>query len=210
MKIGYLRVSTEDQSHDRQIDALNLVCDRHYIEVFSARTTNRPVFQSVLRMLKQGDTLVVSSIDRAFRSTVDAITQADKLRERGIEFQILNMAIDTGTADGKLAYTIVAAVAEHERSRISERTKQGLRAARKRGAILGRPRKLTKPKVMDAIRRLAIGGVCIDEIALEHDVHPRSLRRAIQEIETAESRETAMRKSCQLAVKEAAVATEIN
>lgn len=179
MKIGYLRVSTEDQNPDRQVDALKLVCDRYYIEKFSAQTQNRPVFQSVLRMLKRGDTLAVSSIDRAFRSTVDAITQADKLRERGIEFQILNMAIDTSTADGKLAYTIVAAVAEHERSRISERTKQGLRAARKRGATLGRPRKLTKRNVIDAIRRLNIGDVSIDEIAQEHEVHPRSLRRAI-------------------------------
>lgn len=207
MKIGYLRVSTEDQNSDRQADALNMVCDRCCIEKFSAKTMNRPVFQSVLRMLKQGDTLVVSSIDRAFRSTVDAITQADKLRERGIEFQILNMAIDTGTADGKLAYTIVAAVAEHERSRISERTKQGLRAARIRGVILGRPRKLTKLKVIDAIRRLNIGGVCIDELAIEHNVHPRSLRRAIQEYETAASLGTALRKGSQPAAgEEAAVA----
>ena len=180
MKIGYLRVSTEDQNPDRQIDAIKLVCDQYYVEKFSAKTQNRPIFKSVLKKLKPGDTLVVLSIDRAFRSTVDAINQADKFRERGIEFQILNMAIDTSTADGKLAYTIIAAVAEHESARISERTKQGLKATRLRGVTLGRPTKLTKNQVIDAIRRLEFGKTSVDELALEHDMHPRSLRRSIK------------------------------
>lgn len=180
MKLGYLRVSTEEQNPDRQIDALEAICDALFIEKFSAKTQNRPVFKSVLQKLNNGDTLVVLSIDRAFRSTVDAITQADMLAERGIEFQIVNMAIDTSTADGKLAYTIVAAVAEHESSRISERTKQGLKAAVKRGAILGRPRKLNSDDVLSAIMRLKGRLASLDELANEYNLHPRSLRRAIK------------------------------
>lgn len=179
MKLGYLRVSTEEQNPDRQIDALKSICDELYIEKFSAKTQNRPIFKSVLSKLRKGDTLVVLSIDRAFRSTVDAINQADRLRSLGIEFQIVNMAMDTSTADGKLAYTIMAAVAQHESDRISERTKQGIRAARKRGAILGRPRKLSAADVRSIEIKLDMGETSLSEIANEFGVHPRSIQRAV-------------------------------
>ncbi len=183
MKIGYLRISTEEQRPDRQIDGLTPICDEIRIEKISAASRTRPVFDALLHDLQQGDTLVVWDLDRAFRSTVDAITHAEKLRERGIEFQIVTLGVDTGTADGKLIYTMIAALAEHERNRLSERTKEGLAAARRRGTRLGRPPKLTKGQILFAKKQISEEGACIKELAARNNVHPWTLTRHLRDIE---------------------------
>lgn len=141
MKIGYLRVSTEDQNHQRQIDSLQTVCDELHTETTSAINKKRPVFESVIKKLQAGDTLVVHDLDRAFRSTLDALKQAEQLRTRGVEFQILSLNVDTGTPAGQLVFTVMAAFAQYERQCISQRTKEGMAAARRRGKHIGRPKK---------------------------------------------------------------------
>lgn len=181
MKIGYLRVSTEDQRPDRQIDGLTALCDELHIEKISAAAPRRPVFDAVLARLEPGDTLVVLALDRAFRSTVDAIQQADALRERGIAFHIVNLGVDTATADGKLVYTVIAAMAQHERDRLSERTRQGLAAARRRGARLGRPPKLTDRQLCRARRMLEQEGKALREVAALCGVHPWTLMRNLRD-----------------------------
>lgn len=179
-KLGYLRVSRADQCVDRQIDGLKALCDEMRIERVSAASKSRPVFDTLVESLVSGDTLVVWDLDRAFRSTIDAVTQAERLRERGVNFQIVSLNVDTATPDGMLIYTVMAAIAEHERKRLGQRTKEGLAAARKRGQRLGRPPKMTRLKVINAIRRLKIGTISLNELALENDVHPGSLARAIR------------------------------
>ena len=141
MKIGYLRVSTEDQNHQRQIDSLKTICDALYTETLSATNKKRPVFEKVLRKLKLGDTLVVHDLDRAFRSTIDALSHAERLRERGVEFQILSLNVNTSTPAGQLVYTVMAAFAQYERQCLSQRTKEGMAAAKRRGKHVGRPPK---------------------------------------------------------------------
>lgn len=89
MKLGYLRVSTVAQKPDRQIDALKPICDRLYIEKTSATAKNRPVFDLVKKALKQGDTLVVWDLDRAFRSTIDALTQAENYGNEALSSKLL-------------------------------------------------------------------------------------------------------------------------
>lgn len=187
MKIGYLRVSTEEQRPDRQIDGLAPLCDELFVEKCSAVAKNRPMFSDVLAKLKRGDTLVVWDVDRAFRSTVDAIHHAKRLRECGIEFQIISLGVDTSTADGMLVYTIVAALAEHERMRLGERTKQGLDAARRRGKRIGRPPKLSPRQVVAAKKRLKRGEASVAELAAENNVHPWTLRRRINLLKTVEA-----------------------
>ncbi|MEM9764276.1 MAG: recombinase family protein, partial [Pseudomonadota bacterium] len=155
-------------------------CDALLLEQASAASMARPVFEGLLARLEPGDTLVVTSIDRAFRSTVDAITQAEALLARGINFEVLSMQVDTATADGMLAYTVVAAVATHERMRISERTKQGLAAARDRGARLGRPPKLSEGELAMIRARLVKPGATITAIAEEVGMAPWSLSRALR------------------------------
>lgn len=177
--IGYLRVSTQEQNLDRQRDALNDLCDEIFEEKTSAVASHRPVFEQVMQQLAPGDTLVVLSIDRAFRSTVDAVIHVEQLLARDVRFKIANLDIDTSTADGMFAFTIIAAVATHERMRISERTKQGLDAARKRGQRLGTPPKLERPALHSAAQRIARKET-IKSVAESLHVAPWSLTRALK------------------------------
>ena len=183
MKIGYLRVSTEDQNENRQIDALLPICDEMHIEKLSAVAKCRPIFEAVLAKLKKGDTLVVWSLDRAFRSTVEAIQHAEKLRERGIDFHIVNLGADTSTADGMLVFTVIAAMAEHERKRLSERTKQGLEAARKRGVKFGPKPKMSDRQIRNAKAKLDKGKISVAKLAKYYGVHPWTLTRSITRLD---------------------------
>ena len=179
MKIGYLRVSTEEQNADRQIDALKPLCDQVFIEKLSATAPKRPVFDHVMHLLKEGDTLVVWDLDRAFRSTVDAILQEKRLRENGIAFEIISLNVNTSEPAGEFAYSVMAAAAQLERRMISKRTKEGLAAAKKRGVILGRAPKLSMRQVRQAKEKLDAGTHSRSELAAMFDVHPRTLARAL-------------------------------
>lgn len=179
-KIGYLRVSTQEQRPDRQIDGLNGLCEELHIEILSAISRNRPVYENLIGRLKPGDTLVVWDLDRAFRSVVDAVTQAERLRENGVEFQIANLKIDTATPAGMLVYTVMSAFAEFERRQLAQRTKEGLAAARRRGAKLGRPPKLNAEQLAAAKQRLTSTPATVTSIAEEFGIAPWSLTRALR------------------------------
>lgn len=178
-KIGYLRVSTQDQRPDRQILGLQGICDELHVERLSAVARKRPVFEGVLAKLKRGDTLVVLDLDRAFRSALDAISTAENLQSRGIEFQIVNLRIDTTTPMGKCVFTVLSAVAELDRLMIGQRTREGLAAARRRGKRLGRPPKLSDKDVRRARRRIEKDEKLAD-IAPDFNVSPTTLSRALK------------------------------
>ena len=153
-------------------------CDEMHVEKLSAVARCRPVYESVIASLTAGDTFLVWDLDRAYRSTVDAITEAERLRARGIEFQIVNLKVDTSTPAGMLVYTMISAFAEFERRTLSQRTREGLAAARRRGQRLGRPSKLSDAALLSAARRLDLGEkVCA--VAEELDVAPWTLTRAL-------------------------------
>ncbi len=178
-RIGYLRVSTQEQCPDRQIDGLRGRCDELCLETLSAMSPKRPVYESVIGRLRPGDTLVVWDLDRAFRSVLDAVTQAERLRQNGVEFEIVSLQIDTATPAGMLVYTIMSAIAEFERRLLIQRTKEGLAAARRRGARLGRPRKLSETQLDHARRRLADNGSAA-ALAKEFGVAPWTLTRSLR------------------------------
>lgn len=178
-KIGYLRVSKNEQSPDRQIDGLRGLCDEFHVETLSAVSAKRPVFKKLLAKLKRDDALVVWDLDRAFRSTIDAITIAEKLKKRGIEFQIVSLSIDTATPHGEFAYTIMAAAAQFERRLLSKRTKEGLEATRKRGTRLGRPPKLSKAQIGMAGDRLGDLDGDMQRLAAEFKVSIWTMKRAL-------------------------------
>jgi DNA invertase Pin-like site-specific DNA recombinase len=184
MKIAYLRVSTEEQCLDRQIDLLADRCDKVFVEQLSSMVAKRPVFDHVMEMLKPGDTLVVQDLDRAFRSTVDAILQERKLRENGINFEIVSLKVNTAEPAGEFAYSVMAAAAQYERRMISKRTKEGLEAARKRGVRLGRKPILSDRQVKLAKNNLERGKHTITEQAAKLGVHARTLTRALASLET--------------------------
>ena len=141
MKIGYLRVSTDDQNPQRQIDGLEAVCDELHVEVISATSRKRPVFNHVMRKLRRGDTLFVYDLDRGFRNTVDALTHIDKLKVRGVKFRILTFDVDCSTPFGRFVITVLAAYGQLELETLSQRTKQGMEAAKRRGKHIGRPKR---------------------------------------------------------------------
>jgi len=181
-RIGYIRTSTGNQLIDRQIIALRDVCDTVYIEEgVSAVKAQRPVYEQAIAVLQPGDMLVVSSLDRAFRSVLDALSELDKLHRRAVQFQSLTQDFDTATPEGKLLYVIAAALAEWERQTISRRTKEGLAAAKKRGKTLGRPNKLDETEILKAIETLNSNPrATITGLAREMEVCTRTVTRALQ------------------------------
>lgn len=150
MLIGYARVSTHDQNLDLQLDALTKAgCEaRHiYKDTISGAKTERKGLEDALSHLRAGDTLVVWRLDRLGRTLKQLIELINRFNDDGIGFRSLQESIDTTTSGGKLVFHIFGALAEFEREVIRERTNAGLKAARARGRLGGRPRSLTSKQV---------------------------------------------------------------
>ena len=147
MLIGYARVSTLDQNPNLQTDALTAAgCEKIFIEKISGATTDRPELNKLKEHLRSGDSLVVWRLDRLGRSLKDLIDWINYLDAQGVALKSLQESIDTGTSTGKLIFHIFGALAEFERNLIKERTMAGLSAARARGRVGGRPKKLNEAK----------------------------------------------------------------
>lgn len=140
MKIGYVRVSTEDQSGDLQRDALAAAgCEKFFSDVASGAKTERDGLSDAIAFARPGDALVVWKLDRLGRSVKHLLDLAQQFKDKGIELISLQDKIDTTTATGKMVFTVLGAIAEFELDLIRERTRAGLTAARARGRKGGRP-----------------------------------------------------------------------
>lgn len=179
MKIGYARVSTEDQLLDLQLDALAKAgCESIYQEKMSGKSSERPELASCLKALRPGDTLIVWRLDRLGRSLPDLVKIVEALHAQGVAFESLSEKIETSSATGKLMFHVFAALAEFERNLIRERTLAGLMAARARGKLGGAPRKLDEKKLAQA-RALLLGGTRYPDAAATLGVSEMTLYRAI-------------------------------
>lgn len=156
MKIGYARVSTEEQNLDLQHDKLKAAgCDQIFDDRgVSGAVSDRPGLTAALDQLEEQDVLVVWKLDRLGRSLSFLISLVEELGQRGVGFQSLSDGIDTTTAGGQLVFHIMGALAEFERALIVERTKAGMEAAKQRGKHLGRPRMLTQRQIDHAHRMI--------------------------------------------------------
>lgn len=151
MKIGYARVSSDDQNLDLQRDALKMAgCERIYEEKESGGKVDRAELLRLVEALRAGDTVVVWRLDRLGRSLKHLIETVEKFEALGVGFQSVTEAINTTTSGGKLVFHIFAALAEFERTLIRERTRAGLKAARSRGRQGGRPKVLSSEKQLMA------------------------------------------------------------
>jgi len=140
MKVGYARVSTADQYLRMQEDVLKHAgCDEIFTDIISGVKSQRPGLDEVLNYLREGDTLIVWKLDRLGRSIQHLIHTVTCLMDKKIGFESLQENIDTSTSGGKLIFHIFSALAEFERDLIQERTQAGLKAARARGKMGGRP-----------------------------------------------------------------------
>lgn len=173
MLIGYVRVSKSDgsQTLDLQKDALlqaGVHPDRIYEDLVSGRFDDRPGLNACLKALQPGNTLTIWKLDRLGRNLKHLITLVEELSARQIGFRVLTgqgAQIDTNTPHGKLVFGIFAALAEFERELIVERTKAGLAAARARGRMGGRPRKMDKHLLTMAMAALADPKVVVQDVA---------------------------------------------
>ena len=140
-KIGYARVSTKEQNLNSQIDMLKEHgCDRIFSEKVSGRKYKRTELDKCLDYMREGDTLVLTKLDRLGRTTKQLIELSQYLEEQGIDLEIIDMNINTKDAMGKMFFTMMSAFAELEANLLSERTKKGLASARSRGRMGGRPK----------------------------------------------------------------------
>ena len=179
-RIAYIRVSTAEQRPDRQIDGLAALSDELHIETLSAVSKSRPVYESVTANLKPGDAFLIWDLDRAYRSAKDALNELDRLNARGVEIQIANLSIDTSTPFGKLMFTLVSGLAEFERGVLSQRTREGIAAARRRGKRIGRPQKLSEGQLVEAARQIAETGESYETVGRQYGVSGWTLSRSFQ------------------------------
>lgn len=179
-KIGYIRVSTDDQNSDMQRQALNAAgCDQIFSdEGVSGAKKQRKGLSEMMEVLQAGDTLAVWKLDRLGRSQLDMLNLLDELREREIAFQSLTEGVDTNTSAGRMVFSVIAAMAELERENIRERTKEGLKAAKRRGVRLGRPPTLTTDQIKHA-KSLLDDDIRMSDIARNMGVAYTTLRRAL-------------------------------
>jgi len=184
-RIGYARVSTADQKLRMQMDALQSVpCDRIFTDhgVSGAKAT-RPGLDALLAHIIAGDTVVVFKLDRLGRSVLHLSDLLVRFREEHIHFCSLSEGINTTTPGGKLVYHLFSAFAEFQRDIIVENTMEGIQAAKRRGKILGRPRRLSPQIVIEAQRHIEQHGATREEMARRLGVSRITLDRSIRHLE---------------------------
>ena len=179
MKIGYARVSTDDQNPDLQLTALKRAgCGKIFTDTATGAHAKRPALAKCLKALKAGDLLMVWKLDRLGRSLHDLIVLLDDLKAQGIAFQSLTEAIDTETPAGRAMWQMVGILAELERSLIQERTKAGRAAAMARGVRMGRKPLLSAQQATHA-RKLIEQGESPGHVSKSLKVSRRTLYRAL-------------------------------
>lgn len=170
-RIGYARVSTDDQNLDMQRDALTAAgCSVIYEETASGKGAARPELEQCRKALRPGDILIVWRLDRLGRSLPDLVQIVAELEQNGIGFESITERIETGSAAGKLVFHVFAALAEFERNLIRERTRAGLTAARARGRVGGRKPKLDAQQVREIQRLLSDPTIPVSRIADRYKV----------------------------------------
>ena len=148
MKVGYARVSTLDQNLDLQTDALKKEgCKEIFEDHASGAKADRDGLRKALEFMREGDTLVVWKLDRLGRSLKHLIDVINRLNDNKMFFKSVQESIDTASSGGKLIFHVFGALAEFERDMIRERTLAGIEAAKRRGKIGGRPKKMDKKKI---------------------------------------------------------------
>lgn len=151
MKIGYVRVSTEEQNTARQeIMLRELGVDELFVDRASGKNADRPELNRMMNFARRGDTVIVESISRFARNTRDLLDLVERLTEKQVEFVSRKEAIDTTTPTGKFMLTVFAAVAELEREYILQRQREGIAIAKQQGKYRGRP-----PKAYPDFERIA-------------------------------------------------------
>ena len=181
MKIGYARVSTEEQNLDRQLDSLKEAgCEKIFQEKITGTKKERPELDKLMEQLRSGDLIIISDLTRLSRSVKDLFSLVDQIEKKGANIKSLKESwMDTSTPQGKLMFTIFAGISQFERDLISQKTLEGLAAARSRGKKGGRPKK--DEKAINIALKMYQEKVCsISEITKATGVSKTTIYRYIK------------------------------
>jgi DNA invertase Pin-like site-specific DNA recombinase len=183
-RLGYARVSTDDQDEALQVTALDRAgVDALYIDHgVSGAAISRPRFDAMLADLRPGDTVVVYSLSRLSRGMKHLVELGERFEQTGVQLHSVTESIDTSTAMGRFWFVMLAALAAMERDLLQERTRAGLEAARAKGRYGGRPAKLTAEGKRHAVL-LRAGGVPVEEVARTLQCSRATVYRALAEAE---------------------------
>lgn len=186
MHIGYARVSTHAQDLEDQRQQLAAAgCDRIFAEKVSGASSDRPELKRLLEHVRAGDVVTVTRLDRLARSTRGLLDLVDQLNRAGAGFRSLAEPwADTTSPAGKMVMTVMAGIAEFERSLIIERTQRGQQVARERGVKFGARPKLDKKQIQDAQARIAAGD-SVAAVARQFNVHRSTLYRALADLKAS-------------------------
>src|ERR1700674_3764941 len=180
MKLGYGRVSTNEQDTAAQVSALKSAgCEKIFLEKASGGRWDRPELHRLLDQLRKGDVLVVCRLDRLSRSLRDVLMIMERIKEAEAGFRSLTEAIDTTTVSGTMMMQLIAVFAQFERSVLAERTKAGLDAARKQGRIGGRRPKLRPNQQDEIVAMVSAGSKTAADAARLFSVHPATVSRLL-------------------------------
>ena len=176
--VGYARVSSVGQSLDVQLDKLGH-CDKIYQEKKSGASGKRPQLDACMEYVRDGDTLVVTRLDRLARSTLHLCQIADELKRKGVNLQVLDQNIDTGDATGRLLFNMLGAIAQFETEIRAERQMDGIQKAKQRGVRFGRRKSLTDEQIAE-LRKRREEGELVKALMQDYDVSKATVYRYLQ------------------------------
>lgn len=180
--IGYARTSTSDQKAGLEAQLRDLEeagCTKIFQEELSSVATSRPELERCLEFIRDGDTLIVTKLDRLARSVADLVSIMGQLEEKGASLQILAMNLDTGTPTGKLMVNLLGSIAEFERELMLERQREGIAKAKAEGKYKGRAP--TARRKAEDVMRLRAEGKSANEIKEELGISRASVFRIVKE-----------------------------
>lgn len=189
MRIGYIRVSTQEQNTIRQEVLMeSLGVDEVYIDHTSGKNTERLELKKMMQFVRRGDTVIVESISRFARNTKDLLELVDQLSSKGVEFVSQKEAIDTSTPAGKFMLTVFAAVAELERQYLLQRQREGIEIAKAKGTYTGRKR-ISPPNFESVVRKWKNGSITAVSAMKELGMSSSTFYRKVRNCHESEEKE---------------------
>ena len=179
-QVGYARVSSIGQSLDVQLDKLNH-CKKVFQEKKSGTTDKRPRLQACLEYVREGDTLVVTRLDRLARSTLHLCQIAEELARKNVNLKVLDQNIDTSDATGRLLFNMLGAIGQFETELRAERQMDGINKAKERGVEFGRKKKLSPAKIK-ILKQQRANGALIKELMLQYQLSKASVYRYLNDV----------------------------
>ncbi|MGC1528971.1 MAG: recombinase family protein [Phormidesmis sp.] len=185
--VGYARVSSVGQSLDVQLAKLK-DCDKVFREKRTGTSSKRPRLKSCLEYVREGDTLVVTRLDRLARSTLHLCQLAEQLQDKQVNLKVLDQSIDTGDATGRLLFNMLGAIAQFETEIRAERQMDGIRNAKENGVHLGRRKYLTEDEQVE-LQLKRQNGVLIRTLMADYNLSKASIYRYLDGITVSQHKE---------------------